>query len=139
MPLYEAQYACVMGADHPTIGSRLTLAQFRCARHILVKPPGAAHHGEVIERALAARSVRARIAVEVSHFHGIHALVTSTDLIAIIPGRLAAALKQCGDVKVLQPPISLPAIRVSLYWHERFHRDPSNAWLRGIYQRLFKH
>jgi hypothetical protein len=27
---------------------------------------------------------------------------------------------------------------VSLYWHERFHRDPGNAWLRGVYIKLFK-
>jgi hypothetical protein len=34
-------------------------------------------------------------------------------------------------------PVSLPKIRMSLYWHERFHRDPGNIWLRSIYLRLF--
>jgi DNA-binding transcriptional LysR family regulator len=136
--LYETEYACVVRTDHPTIGSKLTLAQFRNARHILVKPPGAAHHGEVIERALGSRSMRARVAVQVSHFHGVYALVTTTDLIAIIPGRLANVLKGFGGVRLLQPPVALPKIRVSLYWHERFHRDAGNAWLRSIYVRLFQ-
>ncbi len=27
-------------------------------------------------------------------------------------------------------PLSLPAITVSLYWHERYQDDPAHAWLR---------
>jgi len=135
--LYETQYACVLRADHPTIGSRLTLRQFKAAEHILIKPMGPSQHGEDIERALSSRGVSARVAVQVSHFHGVAALVTSTDLIATVPSRLAESMKQLAGIKVLRPPISLPRIKVSLYWHERFHRDPGNAWLRSVYLRLF--
>jgi DNA-binding transcriptional LysR family regulator len=92
----------------------------------------------VIERALSGRDVGARIAVQVSHFHGVAALITTSDLIATIPGRLAQSLKQLANVKVFAPPIALPRIKVSLYWHERFHRDPGNAWLRSVYLRLFR-
>ena len=136
--LYEAEYACVVRADHPAIRSRLTLSHFRKAGHILVKPKGASQHAEVIERALSSRAVGARIAVQVSHFHGVAALVTTSDLIATIPGRLAESLKRSANVQVLPPPIALPKIKVSLYWHERFHRDPGNAWLRGVYLKLFR-
>ena len=136
--LYEGEYSCVVRADHPTIGARLTLRQFRAAEHILVKPTGASHHGEILERALSSRNVAARAAVRISHFHGVAALVSSTDLIATVPARLAESMKQLAGVKVLRPPISLPKIKVSLYWHERFHRDPGNAWLRSIYVKLFK-
>jgi DNA-binding transcriptional LysR family regulator len=138
MKLYEGEYACVLRADHPTIGARLTLSKFRAAGHILVKPTGLSDHGAVIERALTDRDVAARIAVRISHFHGVAALVTSTDLIATIPSRLAESMKRLAGVKVLPPPIPLPKIKVSLYWHERFHRDPGNAWLRSVYMRVFK-
>jgi DNA-binding transcriptional LysR family regulator len=136
--LYEGQYACVVRAGHPTIRSRLTLGQFRNAEHILVKPKGTFPHGEVIERALSSRAVGARIGVQVSHFHGVAALVTTTDLIATIPSRLAESLRQLANVKVFPPPFALPKIKVSLYWHERFHRDPGNAWLRSVYLKLFR-
>jgi DNA-binding transcriptional LysR family regulator len=136
--LYEAEYACVLRADHPTIGARLTLRQFKAAEHILVKPLGPSQLGEVIERALASRNVGARVAVQISHFHGVAALVTSTNLIATVPSRLAESMKRLAGVKILPPPIPLPKIKLSLYWHERFHRDPGNAWLRGVYVRLFK-
>src|SRR5688572_25204659 len=55
MMLYEGEYACVLRADHPTIGKKLTLKKFRAAEHILVKPTGLSDHGSVIERALASR------------------------------------------------------------------------------------
>jgi DNA-binding transcriptional LysR family regulator len=136
--LYEAEYACVLRADHPAIGARLTLKQFKAAEHILVAPQGAFHHTQNMERALTSRKVNARIAVQISNFHGVMALITSTDLIATIPGGLAQSMRQLANIKVLPPPIPLPKIRVSLYWHERYHRDPGNAWLRGVYINLFK-
>jgi DNA-binding transcriptional LysR family regulator len=135
--LFESEYACVVRADHPAIGSRLTLKQFKDGRHILVSPKGAVHHGSVIEKALSRRGVAARIAVEISHFNGVAALVTSSDLIATVPMGLARTMKQLANIKVLPAPIPLPKFVVSLYWHERFHRDPANIWLRNIYLGLF--
>jgi DNA-binding transcriptional LysR family regulator len=135
--LYEAEYLCVVRADHPAIRSVLTLKQFRSAQHILVNPRGAAPHGPVIERALSRRDVAAHIAVEVSHFNGIAALVTSSDMIATIPSRFAESMKRFANIKVLKPPVALPRLKVSLYWHERYHREAGNVWLRNIYLRLF--
>jgi DNA-binding transcriptional LysR family regulator len=136
--LYESEYACVLRADHPVIGARLTLKQFKAAEHILVAPTGASHHAQIIERALTSRKVNARIAVQVAHFHGVMALITSTDLIATIPDRLARSIQQFANIKILLPPVSLPKTKVSLYWHERFHLEQGNMWLRGVFIKLLK-
>jgi DNA-binding transcriptional LysR family regulator len=136
--LYESEYACVLRADHPAVGAKLTLKQFKSAEHVLVAPRGASQHGQIIERALTNRKVNARIAVQVSTFHGVMALISNTDLIATIPGRLAQSMQRATNIKVLPPPITLPKIKVSLYWHERFHREPGNAWLRSVFIKLFK-
>ena len=29
-------------------------------------------------------------------------------------------------------PIGFPNFEVALYWHERFHKDPGNMWLRDF-------
>ena len=136
--LYENEYACVMGANHPQIGNRLSLKQYKAAEHILVLPLGPSQHGRNIERALTSRAVNARIAVQISHFHGVLALITSTDLIATIPGRLAQTMARYSNIKVLRPPIPIPKSRLTLYWHERYHREPGNAWLRSEYIRVIK-
>ena len=131
--LYESSYVCAICADHPTIGAHLTLTQFKAAEHILVAPHSAFHHGETIERALTSRKVNARIVLKISHLPGVMPLLTQTDLIATIPARLARAMVQFANIRVLPPPIALPKIRVWLYWHERFHREPANEWLRNLY------
>jgi DNA-binding transcriptional LysR family regulator len=138
LALYENEYACVLRADHPVIGARLTLKQFKAAEHILVVPKGASQHAQVVERMLTSRKINARIAVQISNFFGVMALITSTDLIATIPRRLAQAMQQFSNLNVLPPPVPLPKAKVSLYWHERFHRDPGNAWLRSVYVKVFK-
>lgn len=138
MVLYEREYACALRADHPVIGSELTLKQFKAAGHILVAPQTTYHHAEIVERALTSREVNARIVVQISHFHGVMALITNSDLIATIPKRLAQSMQQLANIKVLPPPIPLPKYKVTLYWHERFHRDPGNEWLRAIFIKLFK-
>jgi len=131
--MYESSYVCVMSADHPTIGAQLTLAQFKASEHILVTPHSAFHHGETIERALTSRKVNARIAVRISHLPGVLPLLTRTELIATVPARLARAMAEFANIRILPPPLPLPKIRVSLYWHERFHREPANEWLRNLY------
>lgn len=133
--LYESSYVCVLRAEHPKIRAKLTLKEFKAAEHILVAPSSAFRHSETIERALNRRSTNARIAVKVSHFHAVLPLVTDSDLIATIPERLARSMTSFANIKILEPPIPLPRIRVSLYWHERFHREPANEWLRDLYAR----
>jgi DNA-binding transcriptional LysR family regulator len=136
--LYETEYACVSRVNHSYIGDRLTLKQFIAAEHILVAPDSAFPHANNVERVLRKRTVNARIAVRVSHFHAVLALVTHTDLIAVIPARLALSMKQLANIAVLPTPVPFPKIRVSLYWHERFHREPANAWLRDLFIELLK-
>ena len=48
------------------------------------------------------------------------------------PKRLPLACRQTPP-----PPVKLPTYDPRLFWHERFHRDPANRWLRGLYIELF--
>jgi hypothetical protein len=41
------------------------------------------------------------------------------------------------DVIVLDPPIGLPSYSVKQHWHERFHADAANIWLRRTLSELF--
>lgn len=41
------------------------------------------------------------------------------------------------DVLLLDPPISLPSYSVKQHWHQRFHADAANIWLRRTLSKLF--
>ena len=134
--LVEHGYRTLVRAGHPDIRSRLTLTQFREAHHLLVIPTGPTMHGEVIERAL--QKVGAKVAMQVAHFHPVASIVTQSDLVATVPGGMAQTLERLIDIRSFEPPLALPKVRISLYWHERYHRDPGNAWLRELYVRVIR-
>ena len=133
-PLYEGEYACIVREGHPSIGTRLGPAQFRAAGHIHVVPKGVSPHAQVVRRALA--RANARVVVQVSNFYAVMAMVASTDLVATIPFPLAESMRRAARIRVLRPPIPLPGFTVSVYWHERFHRESANVWLRERYLEL---
>src|SRR3546814_5133083 len=62
-------------------------------------------------------------------------LAEQSELILTAPSRLTGLLKT-EKVRILKPPITLPGFAVKQYWHERFHEDPGNRWLRGVLSRL---
>ncbi|MCW5771297.1 MAG: hypothetical protein KIT16_06645 [Rhodospirillaceae bacterium] len=39
---------------------------------------------------------------------------------------------------VLPLPVDIPKFQVKQHWHERFHQDPGNRWLRGEVVALFQ-
>ena len=135
MAIADNVYACVVRAGHPNIGAQLTLRQFRECRHLLVKQGASSYHGAVIERALRQKAVAATVAMEIANFQSVGPLVAGSDLIATVPIGLANLLAKRWGLRVLQPPVALPAYTLSLYWHERYHRDPGNAWLRALFAR----
>jgi DNA-binding transcriptional LysR family regulator len=56
--------------------------------------------------------------------------VAQTELLVIVPRRLGETLAQQERVQLLEPPVTLPAFAVKQHWHQRFHADPANGWLR---------
>ena len=74
----------------------------------------------------------ANIALEVSSYFAVGVTVAQTDLIAVVPSRLAAQLAATGRVKVYELPITSPAFQVRQYWHSRNHNDAGNQWIRTL-------
>jgi DNA-binding transcriptional LysR family regulator len=127
-------YAIVARKDHPTLGRRFTLAAFRKARHLLVRPVGAGvKHGEAVEKAL--RKLDVQVAIQVGHFFPVGAIVGQSDLVAIVPWGIAKTLEGAFPLRIHRPPMALPPTHLSLAWHERQHRDPGNRWFRELFIR----
>lgn len=133
--LFGQRYVCVVRRDHPGIGSSLSKRQFVETPHAAVVSSGTGH--DIIEKALELQGIRRRIAVSNTHFLAAVDIVARTDLIVIVPQVLGEAYLDILKVKLLDPPVKLPAFDVQQHWHERFHRDPANRWLRAVMMELF--
>ena len=134
--LYNRSYVCVVRSDHPHIGDTLSLKQYLAASHAIVSAPGTGH--DVVEQVLADKGYSRRVALHVTHFLAIPRIVANTDLVVTIPTMLAESYLDTSNIKLLTPPLKMPIYAIKQYWHERFHEDPANRWLRELFCELFR-
>src|SRR5258708_784075 len=103
--LFRDPYVCLMRADHPAIGKTLTKKKFLAASHALVSYRGG---HRVIEEALERAGLARRIALRVPHFTVVPMVLERTDLILILPRRVARVYERQGKFKSLPPPVAIP-------------------------------
>jgi DNA-binding transcriptional LysR family regulator len=65
-------------------------------------------------------------------------IIANSDLLAVIPSRLAEAFVSHVQIKVLPLPISIPPFDIRIYWHERYHYDLGLCWFRTAFVKLFR-
>lgn len=128
--LFDEGFACIAARDHPRIADRITLAQLQQEQHVQVLLSATAH--SIVDKVLERRRVRRSFAARVPGFLGLDHVVASSQLVAIVPLRLAAIYAAERRVKIVALPLALPSYTVNQYWHDRYHRDPGNAWLRSV-------
>ena len=137
--LFEEHYVGLVRATHPTIRETISFEQFLKTPHLVYQPSGGGHGSQesVVDKAFWAAGVERRVAVRVAHTMGLTSIVSGTDLLVVVPHRLARACAALVDVTVLELPIDIPKFNIAQYWHDRFHTDPGSRWLRGVFVRLY--
>ncbi len=138
--LFEERYVGMVRRSHPTIRDSLPLQTFLDTPQLVYQPRGGGHgfQEHAVDQAFAAAGVPRRVAVRAAHAMGVTYILSTTDLLVVVPSRLAAACREIADVSVLPLPVDIPKFQVRQYWHERFHQDPGNCWMRGIVAELFQ-
>jgi DNA-binding transcriptional LysR family regulator len=126
--LFDERLVCVVREDHPQVRGPITLEQFCALSHALVAPRGGTG---VVDRALQARGLSRRVAVRLPHFLLAPFLVATSDLVLTVGESVASAFTQRLPLRIVPPPIELPAVTYWQIWHERSQRDAGHVWLRA--------
>ena len=132
--LVEQRFVCVVRSNHPRLVSRVTKSMYEREKHAVVTGPGAGE--ELVAAALERAGLERQVALHLPNFLGIGALISQTDLVITLPLRVAQTLVKISDVKLLDPPFESPLFSVKQHWHERFHHDAANRWLRSVVSEL---
>ena len=128
--LMKQHYVCVMREGHPLAQARLTPKRFSESEHLLVEYSGSGHL--LLERALVEAGARNRIRVRLPQYLAAPHFVIGSDLLWSVPAVLAETLKPHYPLVIKPHPLPLPEFEIGLYWHDRYHRDPANKWLRDF-------
>lgn len=126
--LFRDVYLGAVREGHPLSRGRLTAARFAAGRHVLFSRHGGAR-GRV-DDALTAIGLTRDVVTIVGSFATALALARATDLIASVPARHTASLRD--GMFSFALPFAAPEITVSMLWHPRLDADPAHRWLRGI-------
>lgn len=133
--LFDQNFSCVVRRDHPRVHTRLTQTMFKRENHVVVTAEGTGQN--LVEEALERLGVQRKVALQLPNYLGIGSLVASTDLMVTAPQRVAETLVRIANVKLLKPPFELPVFAIKQHWHDRYHQDPANRWLRSVISDLF--
>jgi DNA-binding transcriptional LysR family regulator len=133
--LFDQDFVCLAAKDHPRIGNRLTTAAMSTEGYVSVITSGTGH--AIVDRVLEQHKIKRRVAVRTSTYLAVGSIVARTELLVIVPRHLGEALAAREKVKILEPPIMLPKYAVKQYWHQRYHTDPANVWLRHTVAEIF--
>jgi DNA-binding transcriptional LysR family regulator len=75
--------------------------------------------------------------MRVPHFLSVPNVIANTDLLCVVPRRLAEVYAAQDQVRFVPLPVPSESFRVSQFWHKRFEHDQGNRWLRDTIRELF--
>lgn len=133
--LFDQHFVCLAAAGHPRVGAALSREALLRESHIRVLTSGTGH--AIVDKILAAEGIERKIALKLPSFLSVARIVAQTELLAIVPFRYASEVASSEAVRLLPLPVELPRFQVKQHWHERYHADVSNRWLRQSVANLF--
>jgi DNA-binding transcriptional LysR family regulator len=133
--LFSQNFVCLVAENHPRIGAKLSKAAFLAEGHIVVATSGTGH--TIVDKVMAQQGIEREVVLRLSSFLGVARIVAQTELLVIVPRLLGETLASQEQVRLLNPPVPLPSYSVKQHWHERFHADTGNVWLRRTMAELF--
>lgn len=137
--LFLKSYVVIGRKNHPAFKGGLTLDTFLRSRHAVYKPPANSHDDfeAVVSKLCRENGAKRRVVVELAHGLGISEVISSSDLLACVPSRLAKSLIVKDEIQSAELPFISPVVEVSQFWHERMHADEGHKWFRNLIYRSY--
>jgi DNA-binding transcriptional LysR family regulator len=136
--IYTDEYACLVSSENKKYKNRISRKEYAEAKHVVVSLEGLDHAHHEAERTIRNAVAPDNVVVVAQSFMTALALAQNSDLMLTLPLRSAAIFNLQKKFRLLELPFTLPPFRVRQYWHERFHKDPANRWLRNHIADLFQ-
>ena len=127
--LFAEEHVCVAWEGNTSIGEHMTLERYLELGHVSVafgrnRTPG------IEEWFMSQYGCKRRLEVITHDFNTLPQLVIGTERIATMHRRLARLYARTLPLRLLPPPVELPAMQEYMSWHRSLDRDPMLRWLR---------
>lgn len=132
--LFRDNYVGVVRSGHPLSREKVTPTEYAAGKHIFVSREGL--DKGPIDDALLSLGLTRKVVTIVGGFSTALGLARGSDLIASVPERHTASLRQ--GMHSFALPVRTAEFTVSLLWHPRYGADPAHQWLRSLVLEICK-
>jgi LysR family transcriptional regulator, nod-box dependent transcriptional activator len=128
--LLEDRWMCAVWNGHPEVGESLTPELFERLPRVAfgVGTSGPISTAELHYQRL---GIGGRVTATVNSFALLPFLLRGTTLLALVQERLARRLEAATDIRLLEPPVPIPPLVVTMFWSAVNDADPAHAWFRS--------
>ena len=127
--LFQDTWVCAAWSGHSSLGDELSLDEFLSLPHLSfnISDPG---HVSVADEFLASTGHTRRIVATTESFTAAPFLLNGTQLLSLLPRRLAERMQAAADIRLFELPLETPPLREKLVWNPRFTSSPGHTWMR---------
>jgi LysR family nod box-dependent transcriptional activator len=126
--LFEEQFCAIAWNKGKFAKGKLSRSDYSQASHVIMRPAIAAQSLEAVY--LEQRGVKRNEDVITYTFATVPSLVIGTNRIATLHRRLARLAQRSLPIRIIDLPVSLPAMQQSIQWHRYRSNDAGLIWLR---------
>lgn len=137
--LFDETFVVLMSQSSP-LGSRkrIDLEEYLAAEHVAYRPQGTTDFQLQQTLGKAGALDRRQVVLTAAHSLGLSSIVAASGLLMTVPARLAKAMMASRtDLHTVAAPFEVVPFEIRQQWHERFHQDSGNRWLRELIFGLF--
>ena len=137
--IFDETFVVLMsGRNKMASEPELKLEHYLSAEHIAYRPSGATD--TALQQTLDRAGVldKRNVVLTAAHSLGLSSIVAGSNLLLTVPRRLARAMTASRpDLESRSAPFAVMPFEIRQQWHERFHQDSGNRWLRELVFHLF--
>lgn len=134
----EEDLVIICRQDHPQLHNHITLTEFESLPQASLVPRSSRTHkqsqlrGTPIEQLMGNALPQRNVILHASSFVTLPSIIASSDLIAIVPKRIALHYNRTNKnaLQCLAIPFDYPQVQMKLLWHKSRDNDPAHRWFR---------
>ena len=134
-PLFEDRFVGVVRAGHPALAEgRMSIAAFTSLGHAWVSVGSEPY--DPVAVALAAQGRKRRIMMTVPNVLSVPLIVAQSDLVGVIPERLASSMSRPLQLNVFELPVTIDSMTCDLLMPIASAATPEARWLKGVFAKV---
>jgi DNA-binding transcriptional LysR family regulator len=126
--LYSDEWMCLISADNPDVGDRLSLQQLAGMPWVLTYHRGTAFTTAAHE--LRRQGVELNVRMVSESYALLPAMIIGTGRVALVQRQLGLQLSASGQVRAVPCPFDAAPLIEAMWWHPMHEIDAGHQWLR---------